>query len=226
MRLVFYGLEKPVEIAPGQATVLQVENQALFTRICTSLISGEGECAIEPYSLWEGDEEVRSSGSFLAVESPLSLPWGDKALAGEVMKRFEKILLEDEDLRGSIDAAARSISSGIASLGLSMHAGYGFDLEWDVRKFIKVFGFGVDRSQQDSLLDSLIDFVSMALDADLKKVILFINLKTFLTEKEISVLYEHIFYSGLLVLLLENVQDERVFEYESKRVVDQYFLES
>lgn len=226
MRLVFYGLEKPIEIEPGRVTVLQVENQALFTRICTSLISGEGECASEPYSLWEGEEEARPAGAFLVVESPLSLPWGDKALAGEVMKRFEKMLLEDEDLRGGIDGAARSISSGIASLGFSMHAGYGFDIEWDVRKFIKAFGFGIDRSQQDSLLDSLIDFVSMALDANLKKVILFINLKTFLTEKELSALYEHIFYSGLSVLMLENVRDDRIFEFEAKRVVDQHFLES
>ena len=225
MRIAFYGLEKSIELTPGRVSVLQVENQALFTRLCSSLRSGEGEGSLEPYSLWNEDVEVKPGDAFLFVDSPFDLPWDDRALAGEMSKRFEKLFLEDEELRGRVDRAAQQMAADIASLGLSMHAGYGFGIEWDVRKFIRAFGFGVDRSQQNTILDSLIDFMSLALDAGLKKPLVFVNLKTFLTESELKSLYEHAFFTSLSVLLLENKVDENVYEHEDKRAIDLQFLE-
>ena len=56
MRLVFSGLEHPVELTAGETSVLQVENSALFARIVTSLQNGLGRQAMEPYSLWKDDE--------------------------------------------------------------------------------------------------------------------------------------------------------------------------
>lgn len=50
MRLVFSGLENPVELV-AETSVLQVENSALFTRIVTSLQNGLGRQATEPYTL-------------------------------------------------------------------------------------------------------------------------------------------------------------------------------
>ena len=45
MRLVFAGLDRPLELEPGNCTTLEVENQALFVRLVRSLVSGEGRYA-------------------------------------------------------------------------------------------------------------------------------------------------------------------------------------
>ena len=60
MRLVFSGLEHPVELVAGETSVLQVENSALFARIVASLQNGLGRQAMEPYSLWKARQ--RSNG--------------------------------------------------------------------------------------------------------------------------------------------------------------------
>lgn len=225
MRIAFSGLEFPIDVESGYPTVLQVENQALFARICSSLREGEGRYACEPYTLWEGEDELKPSAALLFVDTPFDLPWSDKSLMGEVSKRFEKLFLEDEDLRGEIDKAAEGIASKFLTLGMSMNADYGFGIEWDLQKFVKAFGFGVDRTAQNSVFDSLIDFMSLALDAGCKKTLVFVNLKSFLTKNEVSELYRHAFFSKLRVLLLENRHDEMEYEYESKRTIDLQFLE-
>ena len=46
MRLVFSGLEHPVELTAGETSVLQVENSALFARIAASLQNGLGRQAL------------------------------------------------------------------------------------------------------------------------------------------------------------------------------------
>ncbi len=226
MRLVFSGLERPIDLEPGFATTLQIENGTLFARIAQSLLLAEGRFAAEPYTVWKGDTEVKPSAAFLMVESPLSLPWDDRSLLGEVVKRLEREFLEDEDLRQKIEAMDAALSSRLLELGMGMNSDYRFGIEWDLKRYLKFRGFGASAQEPQSLLDNLINFLSLALDAGCKKVISFVNLKTFLTENDLKALFEYVFYSKISVLLLENKPDKIVYDYERKMTVDLHFVES
>ena len=52
MRIVFSGLDKPIDVADRGITILQIESESLFARVCDSLVSFKGEKAIEPYTIW------------------------------------------------------------------------------------------------------------------------------------------------------------------------------
>lgn len=225
MKLVLSGLETPIEIAPGCATTLQVENQALFARIARSLECADGRFALEPFTIWEKEKELRPASSLLLVSDILHLPWDDRALMGEVVKRLEREFLENEDLRRVVEAMDSSLSTKLLELGFGMNSDYGFGLEWDLKRYLKFRGFGIDYTGAESLLDNVINFLSLALDAGCRKAIAFVNLKTFLTENDLKALFDFIFYSNLNVLLLESKQDEMVYDYERKVTVDLHFLE-
>lgn len=225
MKLVLSGLETPIEIAPGYATTLQVENQTLFTRIARSLECADGRFALEPFTIWEKEKELRPASSLLLVSDVLHLPWDDRALMGEVVKRLECEFLEDEDMRRAVEAMDSSLSTKLLELGFAMNSDYGFGLEWDLRRYLKFRGFGIDSTDAAPLLDNVINFLSLALDAGCRKVIAFVNLKTFLTINDLKALFDFIFYSNLNVLLLESKRDEMVYDYERKITVDLHFLE-
>ncbi|AEB07836.1 hypothetical protein Corgl_1741 [Coriobacterium glomerans PW2] len=225
MRIVFSGLERPIDIEPGLPTVLQVENSSLFTRLCLSLRSGEEREAIEPYVIWRGEKEIATRDALMFIGDPMLLPWDDRALMGSISKRFEKELIEDEELRRTLEDAAVALSSQVASLGLSMYGDYSFAIEWDLKRFIKAFGFGAHPNPQETFLDNLIDFLSFVLDIQCSKVMVFVNLKTFLTEIELEKLYEHVFFSKTRVLLLENKADPNRHENEIKTTIDLDFIE-
>ena len=181
--------------------------------------------AQEPFTLWEGDAEVKPSSALLVVPNVFDLPWDDRALMGEVLKRIEREFLEDEDLRRAIEAMDSSLSEKLLGLGFGMNSDYGFGLEWDLKRYLKFRGFGVGRRADESLLDNLLNFISLALDAGCKKAIVFVNVKTFLTNNEVKALFDHVFYSKMKVLLLENKCDGNVYDYERKMIVDLHFLE-
>lgn len=225
MKLVLSGLEMPIEIAPGYATTLQVENQTLFTRIARSLECADGRFALEPFTIWEKEKELRPASSLLLVSDVLHLPWDDRALMGEVVKRLECEFLEDEDMRRAVEAMDSSLSTKLLELGFAMNSDYGFGLEWDLKRYLKFRGFGIDSTDAAPLLDNVINFLSLALDAGCRKVIAFVNLKTFLTINDLKALFDFIFYSNLNVLLLESKRDEMVYDYERKITVDLHFLE-
>ena len=225
MKLVFRGLEHPVSIEPGSAATLQVEQPALFSRIVESLISAEGRYAIEPYTLWDADKELTAKDVLLMVPNPFALPWDDRALMGQIIKKIERDMIADEDIRLLIEEAEQAFASRLISLTGGLSADYSFGVEWDLPKSLKMLGFGAAPAAGAKLVDNLIAFLSLALDAGFKKSIAFVNLKTFLTKKEFDLLLEHVFYTKLNVLFLENKIDTEKHEYERKYVVDQHFLE-
>lgn len=226
MKLVFSGLETPIDLAPGYASTLQIANETLFARIVRSLASSAGSLALEPYTLWDDGVELRPSTSLMVVQNPLQLPWDDRSLMGEVVKRIEREFLEDEDLRRGIEAMDSALSAKLLDLGFGMNSDYGFGLEWELKRYLKFRGFGVDMQDSKPLLDNLLNFLSLALDAGCKQAIAFVNLKTFLTQNDLKALFDYVFYSKLTVLLIENKADEVVYDYEQKLVVDLHFIES
>lgn len=226
MKLVFAGLDCLIELIPGECTTLEIENQTLFTRLALSLMSGNGRYADEPHSVWEGERELKPTDAFLIIDNPLRLPWDERSLLGSIIKRMEREYLEDEDLRRSIEELQRSINSRLTSLEFGMNADYEFSQEWDFRRYLKYAGFGVCFQRSKSFLDNLITFLSLALDAGENRALLFVNLKTFLSENDFRLFLEQVRFQKTRILLLENKRDEHLYEHESKRLVDQHFIES
>lgn len=51
MRITFSGLDRPIDVVERGITMLQIENESLFARVCDSLISLKGDKAIESYTI-------------------------------------------------------------------------------------------------------------------------------------------------------------------------------
>lgn len=227
MRISFEGFEDSIELVAGYPHALEIESKTLFTRICRSLLSEEGPGAMEPYSLWSGEgEEVSRRGAFLMVSDPLNLPWDDKQLGGRLYEVVDSLMAEDEEARTEIESVAHLLSSSVSRLTYRVGADYDFGLEWSLRQFLKSRAFKVNRQETSSYPDSLIAFLDFCADMALKQVVVFVNLKTFLSENEVREVYERVFFHRFKVLVLESSHDSIAYVRERKTLVDQDFLES
>ena len=226
MNLVLSGFSEALTLGSDRVSVLEVHNRRLFARICQSLASELDSEALEPYALWDGEERRSSRNCFLFVFNPFELPWSERALMGEVLERVEDMFLAEDDVRQEIETAGRALSERVASLGLRLQSDYAFEVQWEMRKYLKAFDFGVEVDPFDALLDNLIKFLKFASDAAFEKQLVFVNLKNFLEPDEVQEFYRQAVFLELNVLLLENVPDDAVFEYERKMCIDKDFLQS
>ena len=226
MKIYFTGFDSPILVGADFVSVLEVHNRPLFARICQSLATGLGTDALEPYTLWD-DEDValKSESQFLLVSTPINLPWDDRALTGGLASRFEQIVFEDESVRCEIEKAFGDLRSCISQQALQLNSDYTFGVDWDLKRYLKTYGFGVDLVEDEPLIDKLIKFIMLAKDSRLNKPLLFMNLKLFLSESELLRFYEQIFFARLPILLIEAVHDETLFAQEKKYVIDQDFIE-
>ena len=226
MLISFSGFDHPIACGDANVSVIQISNKALFARICQSLISGRGEGAVEPYSIWGKDgAEILPSRAFLPVVNVFDLPWKHKSLSGGLYKQFEEHLLADEDDRRLIRQLNEQLESAVAQIGFQYHGEYGFGIEWSLQRYLNAFGFGVEVSPNTSLFDNLIHFIELVADIGISETLLFVNLKTFFTEKELAELYRRLIFYGISSLLLENHDVVIQYGFEHKTVVDQHFLQ-
>ncbi len=226
MRICFPGFEGDIEIHRGESVVLEVNNRVLFARVCASIAGGFGDGAVEPYSVWDDSgDEIKASTSFLYVGDPLNLPWDNRAMAGALAGRFEKLLFEDEAVRVEAESAFNALRTMMGNLSLQLQADYAFGIDWDVKRYLKSFGFGVDLAEDGLLIDKIIEFLLLAEDVCLKKVIVFVNLKLFLSKKELERVFEQVFCSGLNVFFLETEHDSDCYAREKRYIIDQDLLE-
>lgn len=226
MNLSLSGFPESLALECDAVSVLEIHNPTLFARVCQSLFSELDEAAVEPYALWEGEERRSSRNYFLFVFNPFELPWTERALLGEVLERIEHLFMSEDEARQEIETAGCVLSNRVASLGLQLKSDYDFEVQWDMRKYLKAFDFGVDVDPSDTLLDNLIKFLKFASDAAFAKQLVFVNLKQFLEENELQKFYRQAVFSELKVLLLENVPDDASYEYERKMRIDRDFLQS
>ena len=182
MKVCFSGFAAPMLVDDAAVSVLEVQNRALFARVCGSLVSGLGADAIEPYSIWDDcDAEMKSGSQFLVITSPLELPWDDKSLSGGLAARFERMAFEDEGVRHDIEDAFALLQSRLLQIALGFDSEYAFGVNWELKRYLRTYGFGVELADDEPLIDKLIKFLMLAKDVSTKKMLLFVNLKTFLT---------------------------------------------
>lgn len=226
MRVSFAGFDNPIELSRSKIAVLQIENKALFARVVQSLLQSKGMDALEPYTVWDELGNVIPPGkAFLPVCNPFCLPWDHKSLAGGLYAKLESVLRIDEEASAKLQLLGSRLRSEICCMGFDLNGDYGFAVEWELRRFLKAFGFGIEPQEGASLLDNLIRFFDYVADMAIVETLLFVNLKTFLTEKELSSVYERLFFHGIRALLLENHESKHYNELERKTVVDQHFVE-
>jgi CRISPR-associated protein Csn2 len=227
MKIVFSGLEHSIVVSAEYARTVEVENKTLFSRICGSLLSCKGNDATEPYSIWSDDgHEISPTTAFLPISDPFMLPWDSKDLDGHLYERIEDLLLENENTRMSVEQINDELNSCLLQLTHQINGDYAFGVEWNLKRYLKAFSFSIARSNESSLLENLNIFIDFCADMFLKRVLLFINLKEFLSEKEFRSFLDHLFFHKLAAVFLESSLDKTYYPLEKKIVIDQYFLET
>lgn len=226
MIVTFANLDHPIEVGDRAPVVLNIQNQRLFSRVCQSLISGEEEEAIEPYTIWsDAGERLKTNHEMIIVANPFELPWNHRCLQGRLYERINRLAIENGDMILQLQHLSEKQRAVITSLTYQLEGDYCFGLEWDISNFLKTFRFGVSSSDNISILDNLIAFIDLAADMDVDETLVFINLKTFLTKNDLVPLFERAFFHQIKMLLLENQQSPLYPDIEREYVVDQHFLE-
>lgn len=206
MKLVHteYGIE--IELKENQISVLVVESPEKLSELIQELYlsrqGGEGK-----FLLSEADK-LLNMGKFLElVVNPFAIDVNEKRIVQKLYQEIEsqvqeQLVLETAEIHSRLISYLEEIAGKVTYPVI-------FDLEQNVLGLMKTYNVRLE-TESITMLEKLVEYFRLLHQLCRVEVIVCVNLKSYLSEVELRQLYETVFYEKIALVLLENVQREKV----------------
>lgn len=215
MRLAHIDLGLSVEIKENKVNVLVVEHPKTYREIVGEIIEQiEGK---EGRFVLSENSKILSISKFADfVLNPFALDFTSRKIQN---KLFQLIVTDvDERLIAETSALNQEVLNFIEKALFNQSYAIGYDFELDVQALLKLYHVGFS-CEDLSFVEMLIEFIRIQVNLLGTKLIVFLNIKSFVSEDELVQLYEFAFYSKVNLLLLENSLKSKN-DRESTLVID------
>lgn len=193
-----YGIK--IEFAENEANVLVVENRKSMASIVMEFLKQyNGE---EGTFVLSDDKTLNISKNIELIVDPFSINFNNKKIINGLYSHLTETgndcLIED---KSKINELIINILDKLFFQETYIGIEHNLDFQWaDLFKF-----YGVKISEQyDSLLEKIVEYIKVISEFSSVKIIVFVNLKSYLNDEEMEELYTQAFYSKIHLLLIEN----------------------
>ena len=194
MRLYHDSFSIPIFFEENIHNVLVVENPTVLSNYILELkdqIGGFKGNFI--FSDKKDDEELEEN--VCLIVDPFSLNLNSKEFISKLNENLKKELLQPE-YAYQIEELNQKISKILGEISLSQSMLINYDCEFSPTSLLKISNVFVE-STDSSLLNHICNYLELSSLYLGKKLYIFVNLKQFLSEKEVSLFYDYLDYNKI-----------------------------
>jgi CRISPR-associated protein Csn2 len=200
MKLAYPELENVILFEENRVPVLSIENQSFFRKIVggfyEQIKTGRGI-----FVLSEDDRLIELNKTCEMILSPFTIAIEDSRIMKRIYKRLEEIALEEEFVE------TRELTGQIAKYmyRLTDYLECDLAINDDVELQTLFKAMGIKPLYDDSdMMSKLIDYITLLSTTLGIKLIVFVNLRLYLTIDELRLFYDTVLRKKIKLLLLEN----------------------
>lgn len=222
-KLIIEGIDGPILIEEGSTTSLTIANKTFFSRLIASLLEGSGE-GLEKFAFYSGEREVKFSKVALSVVNPFDLPFKNATLMKALFQKIEDAVKFNDSILIKVNELRLLLNQALDNANEDLNCEYDFGVEFDVKKYLKTFGYSSDVDETSSLLENLISFLNFIADVASDRVLFFVNLTNFLDKYDLDRFCEKVFSLKLTVFIINSREDYSEICNNKNYAIDQHFI--
>ncbi len=201
MKLVHPDYQFQLECREDAVVEFIIENPIAYRKILWD-IQEQMDGAEGRFVLSDGDKILSIRKELEFIDNPLNLVEAEKKILNSFYTKLKEQMVDENHYEETYKLTAE-IQKVVQQLTLDFSFGVSFNPELDLGMIIKATGIQFDSIGEDivSQIIQHMDIVNVLLE---KEVFIFHNLKCFLTDEELELLYKDILYKKYKLLLIEN----------------------
>ncbi len=217
MKLNVSYLDHSIELVNGFINAIEIENRRYFYRIISDFIKIENGEELEEINCYDSNfEEISLSNKIGVVINYFDLGINDKKVLNDVEKR---ILLtinqkDQDEIKKNYERLIKLLQKTTEEIDLSIKISKEPSLE-KILKMVKI-----DILEQDELIDNLLTLMDLQKIVYKREIIIFVNLKQYLSKTELIELYKYCIYNDIKIILVDSQCYGTTLEYEKKIIID------
>lgn len=203
-----------MDLCENQVNVIAIESPEVLTEYISELkrqISGQdGQFVLSDKDICRIDKMVE------IVIDPWAIDFNSKRIKTKLLQLVKEEA--DEYFYDKFIETKGMICQYAENLLDKMMYPVSYDMDIDTMSLIKLLDVKID-IQTDKLIDSIIEYIKLLHDLCKIEVVVLVNIKTYLSKKELLYLYQEALYQKVHLILLEAVLTDQI-EYEKIVIID------
>ena len=207
-----------METKENSVLVYLIENKKLFLEMILELKRQIEEKDEGLFSLFQDNKELKIHKEILLITDIFDLNFKNKKIITALYKKLKEYIFEEDLYKERIETEGclkKLLTDIIDFSDYSLTMGDDIDYEG----LFKMFHISFEE-QYTNYLEKIIDYISICHKLKMMNHVVFVNLKTILSEEECKKLYQQCFYKKISIILLENQEKEGIIKEEHKIIID------
>lgn len=218
MNLKIDYLDHKIEFLNASINVLEIQNKKYFYRIVKNFYQLSKDGYVDEFSFFnEEDKEISLNGKIQVFLNYFDFSFDSKKIINDLTKYINENI--DENDKNSLNNQYKKIVKIYESILNEIELPISVDDELNFDAFIKLAKFKLD--DKDDLLDNLLLAIEMEQLLNKSSLLVFVNLKQYLTKEELNELYKHSIYHNIHIILIDSQCYGTCCEYERKLIIDE-----
>lgn len=218
MNLRFSYFETIINIDNEKIQTLEIENKGSFYRCVSDFVHiGNGEILEDIYCFGNNNEEIILANKITVISDYFNFDIVFKKYSNVISKFIvnECDELTNNKLTSDYKKLKRDFLSFLNQIDLPIIINEDFSVEL----LIKLLKPNISAS--NNLLNNLLMLIEMEKTFHLNKILIFINLKQYLSKTELMEFYKYAIYNKINILLLDSQSYGTTLEFEQKLIIDE-----
>lgn len=206
MKLVIFPFENKIEIANDRLTTLEISNLSLFNQVLETLYAlNNNRLGSESIRLYDAEmEELSICHEVLLLGDYFDFKKYDALATKSLLKDLEKNLKTDVEISQKITQKVLELSTIFEAEVLDYTSMIHFELNPSFTDVLKLFKFSIKVSEAPSVFERMLELIDTISEFSVSQLLILVNLRVFLNEKELGEIKKHIIAKKVNVLLIES----------------------
>jgi len=208
-------LDEPIEIKG--LTSIVIEEKGLFSKFIQKLYEYSEEST--DLKIFDKNYQCLKTSELLVVTDILTFDFNQATISKLITEDILQLIADEPQLKNQIEQSLLDATSLIEKKMLDLEINL-TSKEMDVELFIKALSVKVE-TEGNSIFERVLDIIQVFKYLSKKRLLVFVNLGTFLTHREIEVVDEYVELQNLSVLLVDNGE---VSSVKKQTIIDEDFV--
>ncbi|MGL4986858.1 MAG: type II-A CRISPR-associated protein Csn2 [Treponemataceae bacterium] len=216
MKIIHPDMQTIIEFEENKTLVLVIENPPFFRRFIqelhTQMIAGEGN-----FLVYQKNEPAKLNSCCTLIVNPINLDFNPKQISNAILKKVKECSVNEKNYTQTLNVNS-FLMEYINTLIEDIDYPLSFSKEIDSSALFKIFNLKIEPESED-FLEQLCDYMKAFRDILNITTFIFANLKSYLLQEDLQLLYEYSFYEKINLFLIEST-DRDFIKCEKKIIID------
>lgn len=216
MKIKFDFLDNIIEFIDGYINVIETENKKYFTRIINDLLL-LNEGTLEEINIFENNNELNITNKINIIIDYFNIDFNNKKYINEI----NKIIINniDESIIKQINDIYKQLYKQLNKVIKNIDLPIIIDNNIELNYLLKIIKMSIQ--SQNDILSKILLLIDIEDILKIDNLLIFINLKQYLTKEELEELYKYSIYKNVKILLIDSQAYGISNKYEKKLLIDE-----